>query len=164
MRSLLPLMVLFPMIASAQIPKEALPSYDDQLSVSTDIETSTEIEAPRMQGTLQGLAENLPAARTPESVFEEVLQHQSRLTHTYKAWKIREADGVGPRTFGLSLTINSSGDVEKVFVKGPTNTEFLAEVEAIIRTWTFSKVKAGKPYQANLKNLDFLYRRNLVLE
>ncbi|MDB5048521.1 MAG: hypothetical protein JWO30_1592 [Fibrobacteres bacterium] len=164
MRNLIFIIAFSPLIALSQVKRDIVPNVEDNLAVSTEIETSSDFSAPRMEGSLHGVDGNLPAVRTAESVFEEVQQSQSRLTYLYKTWTIREEDGVGPRTYALKLIIRSSGEVEKVVVKGPTNKEFLKEVEAIVMTWSFSKVKDGKPYVANLKNLDFLFRRNLVLE
>jgi hypothetical protein len=158
------ILILSPIIAISQVAKEEVSIPDDQMSVSTEIQTSSEFEAPRMQGTIRGVAENLPAARSPESVIEEVQQQQSRLTRLYKVYRVREAEGIPTRFYGLSLTIRSSGEVDKVVVKGPTNEEFIKEIQAIVSTWSFSKVMDGKPYVANLKNLDFTFRRNLILE
>jgi hypothetical protein len=157
-------LAFFPFIAFSQVKKEDVPDVEEHLAVSTEIERTADVEAPRMEGSLHGLESNLPAIRTPESVFEEVRQNQSRLTYLYKSWSIKQEDGVGPRTYGLTLTIRASGEVEKVVVKGPTNKDFIKEVQANIMTWTFSPVKNGKSYVANLKNLDFMFRRNLVLE
>jgi hypothetical protein len=156
--------ILSPFLALAQPAQEAPALPEDQLSVSTEIETSSDFEAPRMQGALKGTVETLPAARTPESVVEEVQLQQSRLTRLYKMYRVREAEGIPTRFYGLTLSIRSSGEVEKVIVKGPTNEEFIKEIQAIVSTWSFSKVMEGKPYVANLKNLDFTFRRNLVLE
>ncbi|MDB6036103.1 MAG: hypothetical protein JWM16_6441 [Verrucomicrobiales bacterium] len=164
MRYLFILSAFLPCLAFSQVKKEEVPNLEDHLAVSTDIESSADFTAPRMEGSLHGLEANLPAVRSAESVFEEVQQNQSRLTYLYKTWSIKEEDGVGPRTYGLTLTIGSSGEVEKVTVKGPTNKDFIKEVQANIMSWSFSKVKAGKSYVANLKNLDFMFRKNLVLE
>ena len=164
MRPLIPLLALFPLIASAQIKPEPVPDLEANLAVSTDIDTRSDFEAPKMQGSLRGMESNLPAVRTAESVAAEVQENQSRLTHLYKVWKMREAEGIDSRLYGLSLTILPSGAVAKVVVKGPTNKDFLKEMEANVSGWSFSPVKDGKPYVANLKNLDFTYRRNRVLE
>ncbi|GEM_PF-4054349 len=116
------------------------------------------------QPALRGIHDGLPKARSPESVFEDVRQNQSRLSYLYKTWKFKQAQGIGGRTYGLVLTINASGDVEKVIVKGPTNKAFIAEIKANVRTWTFSKVEDKHPFVASLRNLDFSYRRELVVE
>ena len=158
------LSILSPILAFSENVREAVPLPEDQLSVSTAIETASDFEAPRMAGAIKGVGENLPATRSPESVVEEVQAQQSRLTRLYKMYRVREAEGIPTRFYGLSLTIRSSGEVEKVIVKGPANAEFIQEIQAIVATWTFSKVMEGKPYVANLKNLDFTFRRNLVLE
>jgi hypothetical protein len=164
MRNSFLVLACLPVLALSQVAKEAPPAMEENLAVSTEIETSADIEAPRMQGALKGVEENLPSARTPESVFQEVQESQSRLSYLYKTWRMREEDGVGGRTYGLVLTIRASGEVEKVVVKGPTNPDFIKEIQANVMTWNFSKVKAEKPYVANLKNLDFTFRRNRVLE
>lgn len=160
-----PAIVLFAAaFAQAQIQREPVPDLDSYLQVSHDIDPVEAVKAAPMQGSLQGTEENLPAVRTAESVSQEVQQNQSKLTHLYKSWKIKQAEGVEGRHYGLILTIGASGDVEKVVVQGHANADFIAEVAANVKTWTFSKVKDAKPFTAKLRNLDFLYRKELVLE
>lgn len=150
--------------APAQIQREPVPDLDSYLQVSHDIDPVEAVKAAPMQGTMQGVEENLPAVRTAESVSQEVQQHQTRLTHLFKSWKIKQAKGVEGRHYGLILTIGASGEVETVVVQGHANADFVAEVAASVKTWSFSKVKDPKPFTAKLRNLDFLYRKELVLE
>jgi hypothetical protein len=115
-----------------------------------------------MEGRLKGVPDNMPPARSQESIRDEVLVNQSRLTHAFKTWRMKD-EGID-RYFGLSLTIGPNGDVQKVALKGIANKVFRAEVEAIIKTWAFSPVREKRSVTANLKNLDFMHRRELVVE
>lgn len=150
--------------ASAQLKRERVPTREGYLKVSTDIEESAVVREPERTVELRGVADNLPPVRTPESVAAEVRLNQSRLSYLYKIWKFKGINGVGGRRYGLYLTINASGEVEKVEVKGPTNRDFVKEIQANVRTWNFSRVKEKRPHKVNLRNLDFLYRRELNLE
>lgn len=148
---------------SAQVQREAPPSLDGYLSsVDTGIESIQSVEAPRMEGNLQGIVDNTATVRTSESIVEEVQGNQSKLTYLYKKASIGGKEI--SRYYDLTLTINSAGDVEKMSIKGVSDKEFLFDMEAIVRTWSFSKVKEAKSKTVNLKHLDFLYRRELVVE
>lgn len=149
---------------AAQIQREPVPDLEAYLHVEHEIEPAGELTSAPIEGRLQGMEENLPPVRTAESVFEEVRLQQGKLTHQYKTWKIRGEQGVEGRNYGLILTIGPSGDVMKVVVQGHKHPAFLAEVEAQVKTWSFAKVKEAKPYVARLKNLDFLHRKELILE
>lgn len=147
----------------AQLPREAPPSLDGYLSsVDTGIESIKDVEAPRMEGNLQGVVDNTAAVRTSESIVDEVHGNQTKLGYLYKKARISGKDI--SRYYDLVLTINSNGEVEKVVIKGVTDKEFLFDMEAIVKLWSFSKVKEAKSKTVNLKNLDFMYRRELVME
>ncbi len=122
------------------------------------------VEAPHMEGTLRGAQDSRPPTRTAESFSLEVKENQSKLSYLYKSWSVRGIDGIGGRHYGLALTISPDGEVLKAVFKGPVNKDFLKEAEAIVKTWSFSRVQAQRPFVANMKNLDFLYRRELVVD
>lgn len=146
----------------AQLPREAPPSLDSYLVVSTDIGTIPDVSAPRMEGTIHGVVDNTPAVRTSESIVDEVQSNQTKLSYMYKKACIKGLDI--SRYYDLTLTINSAGDVEKVSIKGITDKEFLFDMEAVVKTWSFSSVKEVKSKTVNLKHLDFLYRKELVMQ
>ena len=164
MRNVILLLSCTVSFAAAQIKREKAPDLERYLTVPTDIKTQADIPVPKLTGTLKGVHENLPSVRTPRSVFNEIQQNQSRLNYLYKTWRFKAADGLGSGKFGLMLTIAPSGDVTKVVVKGPENKAFIKEVEANIRTWGFSKVSEKHPFVANIRNLDFAFRKTIALE
>ena len=154
-------MLIFGAARAEETPPQDL---DSQIAVSHDLPELEAVSAPRMQGALRGVGDSRPEVRTSESIFWEVKENQSKLSYLYKTWSVRGAEGIGGRKYNLSLTISADGEVQKAVFKGPVNKDFLKQAEAIVKTWNFSRVKAARPFVANLKNLDFLYRRELVVE
>ncbi len=160
MKSILFLLVsAFPILA--QIQREAPPSLDSYLAVSTEIGTIPEVSAPRVEGSIQGVTDNTAPIRTSESIVEEVQANQTRLSYLYKKAVFQGADI--SRYYDLTLTIAGNGDVEKVSIRGITNKEFLSNMESAVKTWSFSKVKDDKSKTVNLKHLDFMFRKELVM-
>ena len=163
MRTLIISLLLLIGTASAQVQRESVPSPESMLDVSTAIDLPPPVEAPRQATALRGVESSLPSVRTSESLAAEVKENQAGLTYLYKSWKAKKAEGLGGHRYSLSLAISAQGEVETVILRGPTNKAFIREAEAIIKTWTFSPVKQARPFVANLRNLDVLYRRELSL-
>ena len=151
-------------IGAARAEDSTPQDLDNQIAVSHDLPELEAVAAPRLQGTLRGAEDSRPATRTAESLAMEVKENQPKLSYLYKSWSVKGAEGIGGRKYNLTLTLSADGEVQKAVFKGPVNKDFLREAEAIVKTWNFSRVKAERPFVANLKNLDFLYRRELVVE
>jgi hypothetical protein len=159
MKSIL-IVLVFVLNLFAQLPREAPPSLDSYLAVSTEIDSAQMVEAPRMEGSLHGV-DNTPSIRTSSSIMDEVQMNQTRLNYLYKKACISGKDI--SRFYDLTITISSNGDVEGMVIKGITDKEFLFDMGAVVKTWSFSKVKDLKSKTVNLKHLDFMYRHELVV-
>ena len=137
---------------------------DDYLKSEPEApETAPAFEMPAMKSQIKGVVDDIPQTRTREAMVEELRQNQSKLTQIFKRWKMKEAEGVN-RHFGLSITIDSNGTVTHATVKGVENKDFSKEVEENIKTWNFSRVREKTPKTAAFKNLDFLYKKERLLE
>lgn len=157
-----PALLLLPQIICAQAKMEKPPSFEEYLTAENNIDLPSAVEAPQIELGLKGMRDDRPETRTSASLAEEVRSHQGRLTALYKAWKLKGKDA--ERYFGVAITISPGGDVLKVVATGLADREFKAKVEEAIMLWSFSPVKDKKPMQANLKHLDFLYRKELQLD
>lgn len=151
-------------IASISFAGEDIPDFDAILAeTNTKIDLpSFEIEAPKANSELQGLV-TIQKDRTSESIAETVRKNQSRLTNTYKTWTIKKGISIN-RLYDLSLTIDKDGNITKVGIKGPSDKEYIKEISEIVKTWQFEKVSNPTPKMATLRNLDFNYRTELVME
>lgn len=155
---------LFIAALSLAFAGEEMPDFNAILAeTNTKIEIPTfQMEAPKDTATLKGtpaIKEN----RDAESISETVRKNQSRLTNIYKTYTIKRGISIN-RLYDLSITIDKDGNIIKVNIKGPTNKDFLEEAAQIVKTWQFEKVSNPTPKSVNLRNLDFNYRSELVME
>ena len=155
-------LLLLPACLCAQAVREAPPDLDAYLGVDAGIRTPPPVDAPRMDLGLKGPPDDRPRSRSSASVAEEVRANQAGLGARYKRWRMKGADI--ERLFGVSLTIGPDGAVRKAVVHGISDRGFRAELEAAILSWSFSPVQDGNPMTFKLKNLDFLYRKEVRLD